>query len=57
MKPSLPWFLYQGRKIGMSKREIMVTTVGEMSDMIACMLIEAGVVKEKKKITLEQIIF
>ena len=41
----------------MTKREIMVTTVGEMSDMIACMLIEAGVVKEKKKITLEQIIF
>lgn len=41
----------------MSKREIMVTTVGEMSDMIACRMIEAGVVKEKKKITLEQIIF
>lgn len=35
----------------------MVTTVGEMSDMIACRMIEAGVAKEKKKITLEQIFF
>lgn len=33
----------------MTKAEIMVTTVGEMSDMIACRLIEAGFAKEKKK--------
>ena len=49
MIPSLPWFLYHGRKLGMSKAEIMVTTIGEMSDMMACMAIENGVVKEKKR--------
>lgn len=41
----------------MSKAEIMITTVGEMSDMIACRMIEAGVAKVKKKVTLEQILF
>ena len=56
--PSLPWFLYHGRCLGMSKAEIMITTVGEMSDMVACRMIEAGVAKEKKpKPTLEQIFF
>ena len=33
----------------MTKAEIIVTTVGEMSDMIACRMIEAGVAHEKKK--------
>ena len=33
----------------MTKAEILVTTVGELSDMYACRLIEAGVAKEKKK--------
>ena len=32
----------------MSKAEIMVTTVGEMQDMIACIAISNGVAKEKK---------
>lgn len=35
--------------IGMTKAEILVTTVGEMSDMYACRLIEHGLAKEKKK--------
>lgn len=33
----------------MTKAEIIVTTVGEMSDMIACRMIEADVAHEKKK--------
>ena len=33
----------------MSKAEIMVTTVGEMSDMVACRMVENGLAKEKKK--------
>ena len=33
----------------MSKSEILVTTVGEMQDMIACIAICNGVAKEKKK--------
>lgn len=33
----------------MTKAEIMVTTVGEMYDMYACRMIEAGLAKEKKK--------
>lgn len=33
----------------MSKSEILVTTVKEMQDMIACMAIVNGVAKEKKK--------
>lgn len=49
MTPSLPWFLYYGRTLGMSKAEILVTTVGEMQDMIACMAIVNGVATEKKK--------
>ena len=49
MRPSLPWFLYYGRTLGMSKSEILVTTVGEMQDMIACIAICNGVAKEKKK--------
>ena len=38
-----------GAILGMTKAEIMVTTVGEMNDMVACRMIEAGVAKEKKK--------
>ena len=47
--PSLPWFLYYGRLLGMSKSEIIVTTVGEMQDMMACYAISNGLATEKKK--------
>lgn len=40
----------------MTKAEIMVTTVGEMSDMIACRLIEAGVAKEKKHMSFDEML-
>ena len=37
------WFIYFGRKIGMSKEEILRTDIGEMYDMMACMsVIEGG---------------
>lgn len=48
MIPSLPWFLYYGRTLGMSKNEILITTVGEMQDMIACIAISNGIAKEKR---------
>ena len=44
----LAWFLYFGRKLGMSKREILTTRYGEMIDMLNCMAIERGA-KPKKK--------
>lgn len=40
----------------MSKSEILVTTVGEMQDMIACMAIVNGVAKEKKKLSFDEAI-
>lgn len=37
------WFLYIGRKIGMSKSEILVTDLGEMYDMMSAQaVIETG---------------
>lgn len=56
MKPSLPWFLYHGRKFGMSKAEILVTTVGEMGDMMACYMIENGLAKEKKRMSFDDML-
>lgn len=40
----------------MSKSEILVTTVGEMQDMIACMAIVNGFAKEKKKLSFDEAI-
>lgn len=40
----------------MSKAEILVTTVGEMQDMIACMAIANGHAKEKKRLTFEEML-
>lgn len=42
--------------LGMAKAEILVTTIGEMYDMIACRLIEAGVAKEKKRMTFDEML-
>ena len=36
------WFLYFGRKIGMSKAEILVTDLGEMMDMMSCFAVLEG---------------
>lgn len=40
----------------MTKAEIIVTTVGEMQDMIACHAIVNGVAKEKKKLTFDDML-
>lgn len=40
----------------MNKAEIMVTTVGEMQDMIACLAITNGVTKEKKKRSFDEML-
>lgn len=42
------WFIYFGRKLGMSKNEILLTDIGEMYDMIAAqMVIENGAELER----------
>lgn len=51
------WYLFYGRKLGMSKAEILATTTGEMSDMLACMAIYSGNMRQKKKQSMEAIIF
>lgn len=42
--------------MGMSKAEILVTTVGEMSDMMACYAIEHGLAKEKKHLSFDEML-
>lgn len=39
---TLAWYLFYGRQLGMSCREILACPVGELSDMIACMQISNG---------------
>ena len=48
MIPSLPWFLYYGRILGMKRDEILCMRFGEMQDMIACHAIANGICEEKK---------
>lgn len=49
--------LYYGRKLGMSKEEILVTPYGEMLDMLACSAIDAGANQKKEKLSQEQMFF
>ena len=51
------WFIYYGRKLGMCKREVLVTPYGEMLDMLACSYIDAGTKQKKRKLTQEQMFF
>jgi len=41
----------------MSKAEILCTTTGEMADMLNCMAIYSGNMKQKRKQSMESIIF
>ena len=41
------WYLFYGRKLGMSAQEVMDTTYGEMLDMISCLSIYNGGAEEK----------
>lgn len=54
---NLSWYLFYGRKLGMSKAEILATTTGEMADMFACMAIYNGTMKQKRKYNMETILF
>lgn len=50
------WWLFYGRKCGMCTREIMTTTLGEMSDMVSCLSIyEGGAEPAQPKQTYEQV--
>ncbi len=49
------WLIYWGRKLGMAKREIMHTRVGEMLEMLDCHAIAQGVpAKGTRKLTTEE---
>lgn len=43
----MPWYLFYGRMLHMSRREVLCTRVGEMVDMIACLAIYNGAAEEK----------
>lgn len=45
----LAWFLFYGRLLNMSRREIMATRYGEMLDMVSCFAIYNGAEAKKKK--------
>lgn len=54
---NLSWFLFYGRKLGMSKPEILVTPYGEMLDMLACSAIDQGAKQKRKPLSMESILF
>lgn len=39
---NLAWYLYYGRLLGMGRREVLSSPVGEILDLIACMAIDHG---------------
>lgn len=49
------WYLFFGRKLNMSRQEILVTTIGEMGDMVSCLSVYNGTAKEKKELSYEEI--
>ena len=56
---NLAWYLFYGRKLGMSKHEIYWTPIGEMNDMLACLAVYEGTAKIKNnnsKIKLEDLL-
>lgn len=46
---NLAWYLFYGRKLNMTKQEILVTPYGEMMDMISCLAIYEGNANQKIK--------
>lgn len=42
------WLLFYGRKLSMSRQEIMNTTYREMVDMISCFAISAGATPKRR---------
>lgn len=43
------WFIFYGHKLGMSRAETLTTPYGEMMDMMSCMAIFNGSLKQKVK--------
>lgn len=39
---TVSWYLFYGRKMNMNRQEILITPIGEMRDMIACLSIYHG---------------
>ena len=53
---SRAWYLFYGRRCGMSTQEIMNTRLGEMTDMISCLSVyEGGAELKKPKMTYEEV--
>lgn len=52
---SRSWWLFYGRRCGMSKQEIMNTTYGEMVDMISCLSIYEGGAEQKVRMSYEDV--
>ena len=44
---SLPWMIFYGHKIGMTRQETLATRYGEMMDLISCLAVYNGTAKEK----------
>ena len=51
------WLLYWGRRLGMSRREILATPVGEMLDMMDCNAIAHGAKVKPAERSLGDILF
>lgn len=53
---NLSWYLFYGRRINMTKQEILITPFGEMMDMISCLAIYEGTADPiyKKKWTFDE---
>lgn len=56
MTVSIPWFIFYGHMLGMSRQETLATRWGEMNDLVACLAIYNGKAKEKKKLSFDQAI-
>lgn len=51
------WFLYWGRRLGMSRRETLATPVGEILDMMDCNAIAHGAKVKAAERSLDDILF
>lgn len=49
------WFLFYGRRCGMTTQEILITTLGEMNDQISCLSIYEGGAEPDEKLSYDQI--
>lgn len=51
---TLPWFLFYGMHLfHMTRQEVLNTRYGEFKDLLSCLAVYNGAVKEKKKISFD----